>query len=58
MTRMFCDANSSAADLVRPRTAHLDAAYPCTHGLPRNPSIDETLMIEPPPAATIASMTA
>src|SRR5271165_5024428 len=55
---MFCGANSSAADLVRPRTAHLEATYACTHGAPRNPSMDETLMIEPPPAAVIGSMAA
>ena len=47
---MFLGANSSAADLANPRTAHLDATYGCTNGAPRRPSIDDTLMIDPPPA--------
>ena len=54
-TRMFNGASSRAADLARPRTAHLDATYGCTAGAPRSPSIDDTLMIEPPPAAVIGS---
>ena len=40
-----------AADFASPRTAHFDATYGCTIGAPRSPSIDDTLMIEPPPAA-------
>src|ERR1700723_139308 len=46
LTRMFCEASSSAADLVRPRTAHLEATYGCTMTAPRRPSIEETLMME------------
>ena len=45
---------SIAADLASPRTAHLDATYGCTIGAPRRPSIDDTLMIDPPPTASSA----
>jgi hypothetical protein len=57
-TRMPWGASSMAADLVRPRRPHFDATYPWAQGVPRSPSIDEVLMIEPPPAAIIASAAA
>ena len=58
LTRMFLGPSSIAADFASPRTAHFEATYGCTIGAPRSPSIDETLMIEPPPAAFICSTTA
>src|SRR6478672_1430237 len=54
-TRMLYWPSSSAADLLRPRTAHFDATYGCTMTAPRRPSIEEMLMMEPPPSAFIAS---
>src|SRR6202022_576241 len=45
-------------DSVRARPPHLEATYGCARGAPRRPSIEEMLMIEPPPADVIGSTTA
>ena len=55
---MPCGASSRAADFVSPVRPHLEATYPCAQGVPRRPSIEEVLMIEPPPAAIMASAAA
>lgn len=56
--RMPWGASSIATDLVSPVRPHFEATYPCAQGVPRRPSMEEVLMIEPPPEAIIASAAA
>ena len=46
-TRTPCGASSIAADLVSPAGPHFEATCPCAQGVPRRPSIEDVLMIEP-----------
>ena len=55
LQRMPCGASSIATDLVSPVRPHFEATYPWAQGVPRRPSMEEVLMIDPPPAAIIAS---
>jgi len=55
---MLSGAKSSAAALVRPRTAHLLVVYAAICAMPRNPAVDDTLTMTPPPAALICGVTA
>src|SRR6266568_3066975 len=50
--------SSCAATLVMPRTANLLALYADSPAAPVNPSIEEMLTIDPPPAVFIGSITA
>src|SRR5512134_878314 len=57
-TRIPSRPSSIAALLVRPRSAHLDAAYADTPFRPESESIDPTFTIEPRPERRIGSSTA
>jgi hypothetical protein len=48
LTRMPASASSSAAVLVKLMTPAFAAAYAANSGAARTPSIDVTLMIDPP----------
>src|SRR5580700_506421 len=58
LTRIPNLASSRAATLVMPRMANLLALYAESPSAPVNPSIEEMLTIEPPPALVIGSITA
>src|SRR5215471_10918403 len=58
LTRMPNRPSSRAAALVMPRMANLLALYAESPAAPVKPSIEEMLMIEPPPAAVIGPITA
>ena len=58
LTRMPCAAYSSAAVLVIPTTPCLAATYATDCAKPTEPRIDAMLTIDPPPASSIAGISA
>src|SRR5947209_4111445 len=57
-TRMPWTPSSSAAVFVMPQIANFDAEYAIRLFLEPSPSIDDTLMIEPPPASVMGAIAA
>ena len=55
---MPCTPSSSAAVFVMPRMANFDAEYAMRLFFDPRPSIEDTLMIDPPPDSTIGAMAA